>query len=475
MKRVKFQMGVIGIILASLLALVPPVGIRAETISDSPDITIHRFKVVTGDQFIELKNNTDSPLPVSDLQLVYYNNYDLSVATTSKIITLSGEIPAGGYYLITDGTQFLCYQSAVASASLGFATGSGQVQLVRWQQSPGQPFGFRTLDAVSWHRKSSASAPNPPAGVVLFQSASQNPGEFALRSWKDADGNELAKAPAGGSWQTARLTSGCGYEVIGAEEEALEDEAFSFLTGAMPPVRYVSAASSRSGPINRNVGKAAPIINEVLPNPASPQTDADDEFIELYNPNDSSFDLTDFRLAFGSTNPKKYTFPEGTVLQPKEFRAFTSGDTSISLSNTQAQVWLLDPNEQVVGQADPYKNAKDGQAWALDAGKWVWSLQPTPGAMNAIALPVTDAAKGKTAAAVLGISGTTGTTNAGEPSSGSAAAELDDAAPLHPLVLAVVGAAAVGYMLYEYRGDMSNRIFQFRRYLRNRQALRRQV
>lgn len=462
-------------ILASLLTTAPHMPVHAADPPEISDITISRFKVVSGDQFIELKNNTDAPLPVTDIQLVYYNNYDLSAATTSKIITLSGEIPAGGYYLVTDGTQLLCYQSAVASASLGFATGSGQVQVMRWQQSPGEPFGFKVLDAASWYRKSSASSPNPPAGVVLFQNANQNPDEFALRDWKDELGEELARTPGGGRWQTARALEGCSYEVATGTQEELADERFTFLTGALPPVRYAAAVGEHEGVVNRNVGKSAPIINEILPNPASPQTDADDEFIELYNPNDSVFDLSGFKLAFGSTNPKKYTFPEGTLLQPKEFKAFTSGDTSISLSNTQAQIWLLDPNEQVIGQSEPYQKAKDGQAWAMNSGKWLWTLQPTPGAMNAIALPVNASEKDKAAAAALGIT-TAGSTNSGEPSSGdSQAGKLDDAAPLHPGVLAAVGSGALAYMVYEYRTDLSNRIFQLRRYLRNRQALRKQV
>src|SRR5690606_12301847 len=91
-------------------------------------------------------------------------------------------------------------------------------------------------------------------------------------------------------------------------------------------------------------------------------------------------------------------------LGPKEVKAFTSGDTSISLSNTEAQVWLLDPNEKVVSQSEPYSKAKDGQAWALNNGAWTWSSQPTPNEMNAMTPGGGSDSKSKTAAAVLGIS-----------------------------------------------------------------------
>lgn len=460
----RIQAGAVGLILIAT-AVVPALFVPKGYAQDAAvqDVIINRFKVISGNQYVELKNNTDEPVDVSNLQLVYYNNFDLANATSSKIITLSGQIPAGGYYLLADGTQSLCYQSVVASASLGFATGSGQMQLMRWEQVAGRPFGFTTVDAASWYRKSSASAPNPPEGVVLFGNASQNPNEFAYR-----DANSL--------WRVAKTLAGdCSYEVED-EVEQVEDPVFAFLSGELPPVRHVAAASIGTVKANRNIGKAAPIINEMLPNPASPQTDADDEFIELYNPNDNVFDLSGFKLAFGSVNPRRYTFPEGTVLQPKEFKIFTSGDTSISLSNTAAQVWLLDPNEQIIGQSESYSKAKDGQAWALDstAGTWVWTLRPTPGAMNELTGMPDPSGKSSSTKAVLGISTSNSGGGTGTDSSATAGT-LADKTPLHPAVLAVVGMGALAYAVYEYRHDISNRLFQLRQNRSARRALRPKV
>lgn len=446
--------------IASLLALAPLVPAFAEG-SPVPQLHVHRFHVTSGSQYFELSNRADEPIDMSKVQLAYYNNYDISKATSSKLVSLSGEVLPNGRYLINDSSVTLCYQTTVASANLGFSTAAGMVQLIYLSQTEvGGAFTSTVLDTVAWS-KAAAAEPTDVQKLPATKPASflERQDDYLEQEWVER-------------WPSAN--DPCQYESSAGPADEPED-VFLFLGGALPPVRYVAAVSESTGPINRNVGKSAPIVNELLPNPASPQTDADDEFIELYNPNDSTFDLTGFKLAFGSTNPKKYTFPEGTVLQPKEFKAFTSGDTSISLSNTQAQVWLLDPNEQVIGQSEPYQNAKDGQAWALNQGKWMWTLQPTKDAMNAIALPVVSSEKGKTTAATLGIS-STGSTSAGAPSADTAqAGELDDAAPLHPGVLAGVGAAAVAYSLYEYRQDLSNRIFQLRRYLRNRQALRGKV
>lgn len=452
--------------LSSLFAL-PGLAVASAQGPDLPPVTINRFKVISGDQYVELKNNTDQPVKMDNLRLVYYNNYNLDSASSSKIISASGELPAHGYYLINDSIQSLCYQSVVASASLGFATTSGRIQLMQLAPTGdvANPIDFVTLDEAGWYRGS-----NPPAGAVHFPATSQS-SVFALRDWQGRE-----PSLGGGTWLTPKAGSiACTYE-IEAEVKQLEDEGFAFLSiNALPPVRYVSASTgSSSVKANRNVGKAAPIINELLPNPASPQTDADDEFIELYNPNDSKFDLTGFKIAFGSTKPRKYTFPEGTIMEPKSFKAFTSGDTSISLSNTEAQVWLLDPNEKVVNQSEPYSKAKDGQAWAFDNGKWVWTLLPTPGQMNSITGTASGDSKAKTAAATLGISNKNASGGTSENPQASAG-QLDDAAPLHPSVLAIVGMAAVGYAIYEYRHDIANRVFQLRRYLRNRRALREPV
>lgn len=438
------------VVIAALLCAALPM--RAVSAHDSVKLRFTKFRVSTSGQYFEIKSG-DKQVDMSRIQLAYYNHYDLSKATSSKLVTLSGLLEPDSYYLVNDSALLLCYQTVVASASLGFSSTNGMVQLLYLQQTEiGGQFVSMVLDSVAWSR-SKTSHPHVqelPTDALGF-----------LQRKND-------------QWESNRpsTTDSCQYEQDIIADENVVDEAFVFLPSTLPPVRYVTAATV-VGKINRNAGKMAPVVNELLPNPASPQTDADDEFIELYNPNDSIFDLSGFKLAFGSTKPRKYTFPEGTVLQPKEFKAFTSGDTSISLSNAEAQVWLLDPNEKVIGQSDPYQKAKDGQAWALDAGRWQWTTRPTPNEMNAMSPVVAADAKSKSTAAVLGITPNGSESSGGETAGG--AQTLDDVAPLHPSVLAAVGAAAVGYALYEYRHDIANRVFQFRRYLRHRRALRETV
>jgi hypothetical protein len=459
MKRVKFQIGVTGIILTSMLVIAPFASVSSQ-VPPAPQLYISRFKVSSGSQYIEIHNLGDEPVDMSKVQLVYYNNYDISKATSSKLVSLSGELARNGYYLVNDSSLTLCYQMTVASASLDFSSTAGMTQLIYLSQSEiGGQFISQELDSAAW----SKSAVAEPTDVQKLPTTKPD-------SFLERQGNHFDQVWAE-RWPSA--ADPCQFE--SSLGEVKSDDTYTFMTGELPPVRYVAAVSENDGVVNRNVGKAAPIINEVLPNPASPQTDADDEFIEIYNPNDTTFDLTGFKLAFGSTNPRKYTIPEGTVINAKEFKTFNSGETSISLSNSLGQIWLLDPNEKIIGTSEPYKDAKDGQVWVLNSGKWLWSLQPTPGSMNAIALAIESSEKGKTAAATLGIN-STGSTSSGTPADTTQdKAKLDDAAPLHPGVLAVVGSGALAYTLYEYRHDMSNQLFRTRRYLRNRQTLRKQV
>lgn len=437
--------------------------VRAQTAV--PGLSISQFKITASNgQFVELYNNSDQPIDMSTVQLAYYNNYDLTKATSSKLVSLSGTLAPHSYYLVNDGALNLCYQTMVASASLSFSSTAGMVQVLRlYQASFGAPLTSELQDYTAWSRTAVTGVTTLPATTL--------PSAFHRRVWPDG----VLPTIGGGSWQMIQPSSAnpCVYETVQSPQviEQVYEEIF-LLPPTLPPVQYVAAAGTAKATVNRNVGKMAPVVNELLPNPASPQTDADDEFIELYNPNDSSFDLSGFKLAFGSTKPKKYTFPEGTILQPKEFKAFTSGDTSISLSNTEAQVWLLDPNEKIIGQSEPYSKAKDGQAWALNGGAWVWTSVPSPNVANTLTGSGATGSDAKPAAAVLGItsSGSGGASTTVASTSGGEV--LDDAAPLHPGVLAGVGIAALAYGLYEYRHDLSNRIFQFRRYLRLRRAPR---
>ena len=207
-----------------------------------------------------------------------------------------------------------------------------------------------------------------------------------------------------------------------------------------------------------------------LPNPASPQTDAEDEYVEIYNPNSKTFDLSGFKIqtqSTGSSSKRTYTFPKGTKIEGKKFAAYPSANISVSLSNSGSKVSLLDPLGAVISEAEVYGDAKDGMAWALAKGKWYWTATPTPNAANVIK---DGGGTGSGSTQTNGVVTVKGATAATGNSNSSGFSGEDDAAPapVHPSVLAGVGALAVLYGVYEYKRDIGNLVYRFKRYRANR-------
>jgi hypothetical protein len=228
------------------------------------------------------------------------------------------------------------------------------------------------------------------------------------------------------------------------------------------------------------------ILTELLPNPAPPQTDEHDEFVEIYNPNAEAVDLKNYKLQTGVTYGYTYTFSSLNI-GPGQYIIITSGNTSLSLSNSGGKAKLLNPGGETVSEVDTYSTAVSGSSWAFIDGKWQWTATPTPGAVNTLtAIPLlSTASKSSTKKATASTKKattpkTSSTKTTAKKSSVKAATTAKNATgssnvsskapPLHAGVLAGVGLLAVGYALYEYRRDIANRIYQFNRYRANRRA-----
>jgi hypothetical protein len=228
-----------------------------------------------------------------------------------------------------------------------------------------------------------------------------------------------------------------------------------------------SGASSTASIPASDIGLAPPQITELLPNPVGTGTDASDEFIELYNPNARSFDLSGFVLQTGSTTKHSYTFPTNTTLPPNSFVAFYSADTGLTLSNTSGASDLLDPLGALLTQTDEYGTAKDGQSWALANGKWYWTLQATPGKANTIAQATTSSSSSKSKSSKTSsakVKGASTSKSGTTPLSTSDASEVAQTSPVHPWTLAVIAGLAVAYGVYEYRLDIQNFFYRFKRH-----------
>src|SRR3954471_1012244 len=102
----------------------------AASAAAGPQIIITQIKITSSNgQFITLYNNSASAIDLSTIQLQYYNNYDLLKATSGKLISLFGKVPAHGYAVVDDGPIQACYQMTVNSVSLGLSSTAGFVQV----------------------------------------------------------------------------------------------------------------------------------------------------------------------------------------------------------------------------------------------------------------------------------------------------------------------------------------------------------
>jgi len=240
-----------------------------------------------------------------------------------------------------------------------------------------------------------------------------------------------------------------------------------------------------------NSGLLAPSITELLPNPAAPQTDNADEFIELYNPNDATFDASGFVLEVGETTKHRYALPPGTLLPPRAWTALFSSATGLSLSNSGGRAQLFDLSGVAISATGTYGIAADGQAWAFDSGKWQWTTAPTPATVNTITMPSvvakkTTAAKTTTSkkSAAVKAAATAKSTKKTVQKTPKTAKTAKPAVtpftpvsatarnPLHTEVLAAVGIFALLYGAYEYRSDIANKFHQFRSHRASRRKNR---
>lgn len=207
-------------------------------------------------------------------------------------------------------------------------------------------------------------------------------------------------------------------------------------------------------------------LTELLPNPASPATDAADEFIEVYNAGPEAIDLTGYRFVVGNTSQRSYTI-QGITIAPGEYHAVFSVQTRLALGNTGSTVKLLDASGAVLDEV-AYDAAAEGQAYAWSGQGWQWTTVPTPRQTNTINVPAESGAKAAKATTKKAATKTTKAKAAKSTKKSTAKSDATKKAaqqasqkeqikpPLHTGVVAGVGGAAVLYGAYEYREDAFN-------------------
>lgn len=126
-------------------------------------------------------------------------------------------------------------------------------------------------------------------------------------------------------------------------------------------------------------------LNEILPNPKGKESD--EEYIEIYNGENSEIDLEDWILK-DSSKSGKFTFPEEeeeknkSIIKSKDYIAIYRKDFKFAINNSGESIYLLDPNEKVISSITYTGSAKEDRSYGLDDDKWRWSKYLTPDKKN---------------------------------------------------------------------------------------------
>ncbi len=463
----------------ALALLAEPLTVVAEG-QDTPQNTLSPViitEVLAGQQkpngdakseFIEIFNTTDDPIDLAaqNWRILIASSKATDWRSPYRTVALTGTILPGESYVIASqsGDQRYLPNLAKDWFSYGLSAESGHVRLVHKDVD-----SDAIVDQVEWsgHKDGVPITPSIDGrGVFLTPKTSGLPAGSSLQRFFDESAGYSDTNNDAFDFLLAAPTPGSPTAIIQPEDpEELPSMPPVATAEDYPPAIFAMAdtGSETSQPTipASNAGLKAPLFSELLPNPASPQTDKNDEFIEMYNPNEAYFDLSGYILEVGLQTKRRYAIPDGTKIAPHAFLALFSADTKLALSNSGSQVALLDPLDRMLTTSDAYGTAKDGQAWAFAGGVWQWTTTPTPNATNVITAPAskTSGATKQTSAKSAAVGQSASVT---EEDGGTAAATGKTSGPLHPGVLALVGGFALLYGAYEYRNDIRGRIKKLR-------------
>lgn len=458
-QRLLVLLGIAGLVMVTASS---PIYAESATL---PLLVISQFKITSSNgQFVSLYNTTDTALDMTKYQLQYFNNYDLTKATSSRQLPLIGSLPAHGYYMISDDSQLLCYQMTVNSSTLGFSSTAGLVEVMSSNQSsPGGSVSPVLLDYVGWSKTANSGAQTLPTSINAS----------LLRQPLTTQYNPDITSPGSGAWLAVQPDTNNSCVLTSVLSPTIKVDSPSTITpmASSPPVVIVAPtiennAEPPASPPRNNIGLSTPQITEILPNPLATGNDSTDEYIELYNPNNSPFDVSGYSLQAGTTTLHTYLLPSGSLLAPLSYTAYYSGLTGLTLSNSGGQVRLLNSELGTISQTAIYDGAKDGQAWALANDKWMWTTSATPGSLNIINSPVVAQPNIKPVV-VKSASSTTKSSKSTAPAPtkiANSSPPVANPSPIHSWTLALVASLALLYGAYEYRTDLGNQFHKFTRY-----------
>jgi len=413
------------IIISLIVVMTVVVMMPSRALSASKPVLISEVQtgslISAGEEFIEIFNSSTSVIDVSGWSLYYRSA--TGVVWSKKGTIASGSVDPGDFWILAANTL------GDSPFTSGLAQSGGSIELRDKQGAAVDLFGWGTANTA-----------------LIAPGSESKPGEsmyrlydFGLKEMVNSDNNfadfDLSNSPTPGMAPAQ--------EIIEVEE---------------PVQTYPNLE-----------------LSELFPDPASPLSDASDEFIEIYNPTAEAVDLSGWKLRDESGG--EYLIKGKTILAYGRI-AIMSSESKITLNNTGDIILLIDPNDKVADESGNYGAAEEGLGWTKQAGQWQWSISPTPGAANSAiyidsslspassvanikksstkkpaSKTITKAkakAKAKTKISKLKVSPNSSSNPASYPTD----ANKTPASGLWAWLLVSLGIATIGYGIYEYRTEI---------------------
>ncbi len=134
--------------------------------------------------------------------------------------------------------------------------------------------------------------------------------------------------------------------------------------------------------ITINIYNKSIIISEFLPDPEG--TDAENEWIELYNQSNQIANLSNWQLDDQEEGSLPFIFPANSLIGPNQFLVLIRSITKIALNNDNDQVRLIYPDGSLAAEINYLAEKKEGFSIAFDNNDYFWTKIPTPGSANII-------------------------------------------------------------------------------------------
>lgn len=405
------------------------------------------------EEFVELYNPGEEPVDITGWQLQYRaasgtSGQSWPASSTKATIGCVPGSPSGCTVSINPKMRLVLVHTIANIADAlpmtgGFSGSGGQIRLIQPGNAPvvHDFVGYGTAQDAE-----SAPAVAPAAGKSLKRNVSE--------------ANELIDTQN----NVQDFTADCGVPNPGlADINPLPTVASCLAQVTEPPAEEDPPVENPTPTPEEPEVPETPIylpvlITEILPDPASPQQDSADEFIELYNPNDTILNLAGYQLQTGNNFRYHYTLGD-TPLGPQRYLAIPSAVSKLSLANSGSGVRLIDPAGNIVFEVPNYGPAKEGQSWINQEGAWLWTLSPTPSAVNMLTLPPPPkpaAAAPKKKQAAKASTSTPKTVKAPAAKKSTTEPVLNTVATAKPQeppywVIVPLALLVVGYAIYEYR------------------------